>query len=57
MTIDGAKKFVMQHCGSAFVKGVSIDLKKGSAKVIVKSEGGVEKEIIISLPSGDTGYK
>ena len=56
MTVERAKVYVKRHCGDAFVRGVSIDLRRGTAKVVVRAEGGTEKETIISLPSGKTEY-
>lgn len=48
--IERAKRYVTEHCGSSLVKGVSINTDKGIARVIVRTEGGIEREMIISIP-------
>lgn len=48
MTIEQKKQWITEFLGEAFVKGVSI--KGDVARVIVVGEGGIHKEVKISLP-------
>ena len=56
LTKEEAKRWLLKFLGSSFIRGESINLKKGVAKVWVVGEGGVEKLVIISLPSGRAEY-
>jgi hypothetical protein len=47
--IEDAKLWLAKEMGDSFVKGISVNVRKGYARVIVKTEGG-ESEIKISIP-------
>ena len=49
MTSKEIAKWVENHCGDSFVKGISLNRAKGYAVVIVKTDNG-EEEVKISYP-------
>jgi hypothetical protein len=49
MSNDDKREWVKNHCGSAFVRGISI--AGNVAVVVVKGESGIERQVKISLPS------
>jgi len=46
-----ARRWMEDYLGDSLIKTIS--RTKFTAKVLVRSEGGVEKEVIISLPATD----